>query len=154
MNGLKHVSLKDAKNLPRVEQRKRIESLLKSEAWEELMVVVDECMQRFEDLGSGDTSIERFFIELHEATGTPVNQLESMPTSKLEAYADAILRKRGSTCEIIDTADARKMMGTKSNATLQRAVKKAGVTSVRRGQWLLSDIVKAKTLRDTKKLKL
>ena len=52
--------------------------------------------------------------------------------------------------EIIRTYEAKKMLGTKSNASFQRWMKDHGIRNCGRGRWRLKDIMKVLASRQGK----
>ncbi|TWU36018.1 hypothetical protein [Novipirellula artificiosorum] len=147
MSKKKFVSLRTV--LPPAEQQARVEALFQSDEWLRIKAMAEDHKRRYKRLGDGDDSIHRTLIELAQALNLSVNEVEKMNPNELDQYTDAILRRRGVKSDIIDTQDARKLLGTTSNKSLKRWADEAGVKSVSRGRWRRSDILKIKSNRET-----
>ncbi|MCO8124493.1 hypothetical protein NHH03_22330 [Stieleria sp. TO1_6] len=82
--------------------------------------------------------MHRWYAEIHQLATELLKFLRHLETSLTAA-----------TSETIDTYTAKALLGTKSNASLQRWAKAAGVQSVSRGCWKRDDIERIRAIRET-----
>ena len=94
--------------------------------------------EKASELGSGDDSTERLYLELAAEMNTDAMALERLDIDQIEPWLDAVLRKRGAT---VTTSQACKMLDI-SDDTLRRRAKRKGIKAKSRGVWSLASILK------------
>jgi hypothetical protein len=127
--------------------RKIFREMHESKDWPAIKAAMEAENERFVELGEGDDTWERIMIEIASETYTSTDSVEDWAPEKIRSMVDAILRKRGSSPELMDTHDAKIRLGTKSDKTFQTWMKKAKAKSVGRGKWRRSDVETARNLR-------